>query len=398
MGLIFVVKIFHSGNGAQFFKILILESGDHDIPGIMLVLRIGNIRKIGLAAQNDAVCTELRVPVAPALADNAEPAVHGRGIAQASGGRLHLGKLDHGAQTGGFAPVDGRQDSEGDLGSGIPVNAPVGMFGAVAAHKVMHTGDRSQPGVGLSQNIVGSAEDFGPVAETAAPHIDEPGVQLLKVQITLFPLIKGSGTIALGQSVGHFYQAVKGLVHLVQVIIHGNVELAGVGAQVAQAGTGHGPGIVQRIEIGLVERSTVPHGVTHPRHFYLDHLSPQLSQVRDGMGCEDIHGGAQPADALQGLGFFMFVARIKSSPAKFFIGHLHFFELFLALGAWQIFYSCFSQIFCHYITPLLLSSLTCVWPRPSHCRYFNLLSFPKGLPIHLTRCGVLYAKAFGDVA
>ena len=89
----------------------------------------------------------------------------------------------------------------------------------------------------------------------------------------------------------------------------------------------------------------MPHGITHPRHLHLDHLSPELGQIADGMRREDVHGGAHPPDALQRLGLAELIARIELGLTVILIGHLHLVELFLALGARQILKSCFTWIF-----------------------------------------------------
>ncbi len=129
------------------------------------------------------------------------------------------------------------------------------------------------------------------------------------------------------------------------MVVHGDVVLVGIGVQIPHTRTGHGPGIVQGIEVGLVKWSTVAHGITHPRHLHLDHLGPELSQIADGMRREDVHGGAHPPDALERLGLAELIARIELSLTVILIGHLHLIELFLALGARQILKSCFTWIF-----------------------------------------------------
>ncbi len=161
-------------------------------------------------------------------------------------GRLHLGELDHGAETRLGPPVQGRQDAEGDLGAGVPVDAPVGVLGAVAAHELVHAGDRGQTRVGLPQDVVGAAEALGPIPEAAAPDIDEPGVELLDEAIALFPAVEGPGPVALGETVGHLDQPVEGLLHLREVVVHAEIVLIDVGVREAVTGAGHGPGVVQR--------------------------------------------------------------------------------------------------------------------------------------------------------
>ncbi len=110
MSLVLVEEIIVTGYGAELFEVLILEGADHDIARTELILRVVGIRKIGLAAQDDAVHRQLGVPVAPALADDTELAVHGQGMSEHPGRDLHLGELDHGAQSGLSPMVDGRQD------------------------------------------------------------------------------------------------------------------------------------------------------------------------------------------------------------------------------------------------------------------------------------------------
>ena len=73
-----------------------------------------------------------------------------------------------------------------------PVDDPVGGLGGMAAKVLVRAGDGGQAGVGLTQNIVGAAEDLGAIAETAAPDIDKPGVEFLQIPIALFPFVKGA--------------------------------------------------------------------------------------------------------------------------------------------------------------------------------------------------------------
>ncbi len=104
--------------------------------------------------------------------------------------------------------------------------------------------------MGLAQDVVGAAEDFRPVAETAAPDIDEPGVDFTQVAVAHLPLVERPRPVQLGQPVGFLDQPVKLLHHLRDVVIHGHKVLVGVGVGEAQAGAGHGTGVVERIQVG----------------------------------------------------------------------------------------------------------------------------------------------------
>ncbi len=145
-----------------------------------------------MPAQDDAVDAQLGVPVAPALADDAELAVQGNAVAQAAGSRLHLGELDHGAEPGLLAVMQGRQHAHGDLGAGVPVNDPVGGLGGVAAEVLVGAGDAGKAGVGLPQDVIGAAEDLGAVTEAAAPDVDEAGVDLHEIAVALLPAVEGA--------------------------------------------------------------------------------------------------------------------------------------------------------------------------------------------------------------
>ena len=134
---------------------------------------------------------QLGVPVAPALTHDTELAVHGQCVSEHAGGDLYLGEFDHGAQAGLSAMMNGRQNRAGDQVAGLPVNDPVGLLGGMAAHVLVHTGDRGESGVGLAQNVVGTAENLGTVTETAAPDIDEPGVDFGQVAGSSFSTCPG---------------------------------------------------------------------------------------------------------------------------------------------------------------------------------------------------------------
>ncbi len=288
--LVFPVEILESGDVAELLEVRVVEGGDHHVPGVVLVLRVLRIGEVGLAAQDDPVDAELGVPVAPPLADDPEPAVERHGVPAEPGRGLDLGELDHGAQPRLPPPVDGGQDSVGDQGPGSPVDDPVGVLGAVSPHVLMHAGDGSKPGVGLSQDVVGAAEDLGPVAEAASPHVDEPRVDLLEIPVAHLPPVEGSGPVELRQPVAHLDEPVEDVHHLGDVVVHAQIEFVDVRTQEAEAGSGHRPRVVEGIQVRLVERGGVPHGVTHPRDLDLDHLGPELGQVGRRVRREDVHG------------------------------------------------------------------------------------------------------------
>src|SRR5208282_5145637 len=139
-------------------------------------LRILGIGETRLAAQNDAVHPKLGVPVTSALADYAKFAVHRRGMTEHPGRDLHLGEFYHGAKPGLSAVMNGRHDGAAYEVAGLPVNDPVGALGAVSSHVLVHAGYGGEPGVRLAQDVIGTAKYFGTVPETAAPNIDEPGI------------------------------------------------------------------------------------------------------------------------------------------------------------------------------------------------------------------------------
>ena len=302
VGLVLVIQLLLSGDVAQLLEVRVVEGGHHHVPGFELLLRVLGIRIIRFASQDDPVGAELRVPVPPSLADDAKPAVHRHAIPGEPGRGLHLGELDHGAEPGLPPPVDGRQDPVGDQGAGGPVDDPVGGLGAVPPHILGHTGDGRKPGVGLPQDVVGAAEDLRPIAKAAAPHVDESGVDLLECPVAHLPPVEGPGPVQLGETVAHLDQPVEGLLHLGDVVVQRQVQLVDVRPQEAETGPGHRPGVVEGIQVRLVERGGVPHGITHPRDLDFDHLGPELGQIGRGVRREDIHGAAQPPDPLQGLG------------------------------------------------------------------------------------------------
>ena len=144
------------------------------------------------------------------------------------------------------------------------------------------------------------------------------------------------------------------------MVVHGQKVLVGVGVGEPETGSGHGTRVVERIQIALVKRRGVPHGIPHPGHLDLDHLGTMFGKVGHRMGREDIHGAAQPLDAFERRGFGVFIAHVKSLLAVLLVGHLKLFHFTLALGAWQVFYACYSWVFCHYITPFALNLLTSI--------------------------------------
>ncbi len=194
---------------AQGLEVGIRKGAEHDIAGFELLLGIDGIREVGLTGHDDAVDAELGVPVAPALPDDTKVAVQRGGVGAAAGGSLHLGEFDHGAQAGFLPPDQGRQCRHGDLGAGVPVDDPVGGFGGMAAKVLVSPGDGGQAGVGLTQNIIGAAENLGAITETATPDIDKSRVKFLQMPIALFPFVKGAVAVALGQAVALPHQVVE---------------------------------------------------------------------------------------------------------------------------------------------------------------------------------------------
>ena len=79
---------------------------------------------------------------------------------------------------------------------------------------LVHAGYRSEPGVGLAQDVVRAAKTLGSVAKAAAPYGDEPWIDLQQIAITLLPSVEGARPVALGQSVGHLDQCVEGLLQI----------------------------------------------------------------------------------------------------------------------------------------------------------------------------------------
>src|SRR2546422_9240338 len=73
----------------QADKVLIVISADQDV-ALLLLLGILGLRIGGLAALDDAVDTQLGIPVAPALADNAVPAIQGQGVLELARDPVHL--------------------------------------------------------------------------------------------------------------------------------------------------------------------------------------------------------------------------------------------------------------------------------------------------------------------
>src|SRR5712691_12767552 len=63
----------------QAGKVLIVISADQDV-ALLLLLGVLGLRIGGFATLDDAVDTQLGIPVAPALADNAVPAIQGQGV------------------------------------------------------------------------------------------------------------------------------------------------------------------------------------------------------------------------------------------------------------------------------------------------------------------------------
>ncbi len=299
---VFVEEVLPPDDAAQLLEVPVLEGRDQRVPRFESLLRVLGIRIVGLAADDDPVDGELGVPVPPPLADDAEAAVERYGIPGEPGRGLHLGELDHGPEPGLPPPVDRRQDPVGDQGAGGPVDDPVGGLEGMPTHVLVHPGDRGEAGVGLAQDIVGAAKDLGPIAKAAAPHVDEPRVDLLEGPVAHLPPVERPGPVQLGQPVALPDQVVEYFPHLRDVVVHRQVELVDVRPEEAETGPGHRTGVVQRIQVRLVEGGGVPHGVPHPRDLDLDHLGPQLGQVGRGVGREDIHGTAQPPDPLQRLG------------------------------------------------------------------------------------------------
>src|SRR5208282_4431249 len=97
----------------QAGEVLVLVRADQDVT-FFLFLRIFGIRVGGLAALDDAVHAQLRIPVAPALTGDAVASVQRQGILQLPGDAVHLRVLSKRALARNvIPPVQRRQDLGG---------------------------------------------------------------------------------------------------------------------------------------------------------------------------------------------------------------------------------------------------------------------------------------------
>src|SRR5437660_4905087 len=182
----------------QADKVLIVISADQDV-ALLLLLGVLGLRIGGLAALDDAVDTQLGIPVAPALADNAVPAIEGQGVLELARDPMHLRVLGEGALAGHFVPPVQRGQNLYRTHHPAPViGQPDGVLGRRTAHEFRLAGHAEVTALRLTKNVGGGAHaPRPPAAEAAQPAIHQPGVDLAQLSVTDPPALESAGAIVL---------------------------------------------------------------------------------------------------------------------------------------------------------------------------------------------------------
>src|SRR5690606_18206719 len=135
MGRVLVAQIGTVHHSAELLPILIGVGGDEDV-AFLVLLRVLRIGVGGQTALDDAVDAQLGIPVAPALADDAEGLVEGQGVLQHPGNAVHLGDFDEGAAAAlGLPAIQSSQDVHYTHHASPVVGEPDGVLGGGAAQE-----------------------------------------------------------------------------------------------------------------------------------------------------------------------------------------------------------------------------------------------------------------------
>ena len=244
---------------------------------------------------------ELGVPVAPALAPDAVPAVERQRVLEHPRDAVDLRVLDEGPLSGDVVPpVEGREDRDGGHHAAPVVRQPDRVLGRRATPVGGLTRDPEGAAHGLAENVVRGPDATGaPSAESAEPLVDDARVDLLEVLIPDSPAVERSGPEVLDHHVRLGRELQHGLLRLRPVEVESDELLVRVGPEEAEARPRlrHPPG--EREEERLVERGRVTHRLAAPRRLDLDDLGAQLGEVARAGGAEDVLRAGEDAIALQ---------------------------------------------------------------------------------------------------
>src|SRR5712692_3870987 len=179
-------------------EVLVVVSADQDV-AFLLLLGVLGLRIGGFATLDDAVDTQLGIPVAPALADNAVLTIQRQGVLELARDPVHLRVLGERALAGHFVPPIQRGQNLYRAHHPAPViGQPDGVFGRRAAHEFRLAGHAEVTALRLAKNVVGGAHaPRPPAAEATQPAIHQPGVDLTQLSVTDSPALESAGAIVL---------------------------------------------------------------------------------------------------------------------------------------------------------------------------------------------------------
>src|ERR1019366_3948948 len=302
---------------AQAREVLVLISADHDVT-LFQFLRILGIGVGGLAALDDAVDAQLGIPVAPALAGDAEFAVEGQGILELAGDAVHLRVLGKGALAGDvIAPVQRGQDLRGAHHAAPVVGQPDGVLGRRAAEVFLFAGHAEVAALRLSENVVRRADSSrSPAAKTTEPAVDEPGIDLLQLTVSDAPAVEGSGAVVLHEHVRFGGQFLDQRLSFRLVEVDGDEILVRIRPYKAQPRAALRDPHGKWIEEGLVKRSGVAHRLAAPGGLDLDDFGSQFGHVGSAAGTQNVLGTRQHPVSLQHFGFGELLLGIEAFPAE----------------------------------------------------------------------------------
>ena len=256
-----------------------------------------------LAALDDPVRAELRVPVAPALAPDAVTAVERQRVLEQSLDAMHLRVLDEGPLARDrVPPVERREDRDRGHHAAPVVGEPDRVLGRRPAPVGGFARDPERSAHGLAQDVVGGPDaPRAPAAETAEPLVDEARVDLGEMLIAHPPPVESSGPEVLDEDVHLGRELRHRGPRLGPVEVEGDELLVRVRPEEAEAGPRLRHPAGEREEERLVERGRVTHRLAAPRRLDLDDLGSQLGQVSRAGGTEDVLRAGEDANALQDL-------------------------------------------------------------------------------------------------
>src|SRR5947209_5347740 len=187
-----------SNDLTQLGEVLVFVSADQDV-ALLLLLGVLRLWIGGFATLDDPVDAQLGIPVAPALADNAVPAVQRQRILDLARDPVHLRVFGERSLTRDFvAPVQRGQNLYRTHHAAPVIGQPDGVLGRSSAHEFWLAGHAEVTALSLAKDVIGGAHaPWPPAAEAAQPAIHQPGVDLAQLSVADPPALESAGAIVL---------------------------------------------------------------------------------------------------------------------------------------------------------------------------------------------------------